>query len=479
LDAADLQKRFAEVEVLVRRAIAGELDAVQEAIQAAREEALLGKRASYEVKTSANHQYFTLRIPVRDLATYDQIQERMIELLRSGISEKLVESIDELIQKCPTVPSLHYFRGLYYRQLLDSDEILKSYQEALRLFPEYYEARIGLGEVYLMDSQFDQGLEEVEKAIRIRPDTAAAYALRAMLRFAQNLEWTEAIREDLELAYALDPGDERTVEFRRAIQTEARGPRGVGCIYEYQSVHYLVVTDISEAAAQQYAERLEAAFAYYREYVGDLYKDQFRKPPRVAVFNTREAYYTYNELISTQRVEQSLGIFRRDYDELVLFEEAEIDRSLVTLYHEAFHHFMSLITDRRIPYWFNEGMADYIGALTIENGKVVTKGRVLSDESTLLRQTLSTGYFQPFEQIMNEAPAEFYSGWVGFKYSQAWSMLHFFHHAQGGKYRDLVDRYFRLLVSGQGRREAYDAVFKGKEADLEKEWKEYATKLKS
>jgi hypothetical protein len=80
---------------------------------------------------------------------------------------------------------------------------------------------------------------------------------------------------------------------------------------------------------------------------------------------------------------------------------------------------------------------------------------------------------------MNETPREFYSGNVGLKYAQAWSMIHFFYEFEKGKYQPLIEKYFELLRAGKTPRECYDAVFKGKDEALQKEWRDFTKGLKA
>jgi len=475
LDPNDLQKRFAEIEILVRRAASGEMDSLEADIRAEREAKVLGKRAEYEVDLSANDSYFTFRLP--NLAIYDEIRTRMIDFLNGSPTENLLENLEDVIQKHADVPGLHYFRGLYSANLGDMDEARTSFAKALELFPEFYEAMVGMARTCLWDCDFKQGLDWLDKALEQKPDNATAHAMRAMMRYGRDLKLEEATLDDLDIAYTLDSSDESSVEYRRSIRAEAKGPGHLGCIYSYESEHYRIVTDISEKAAKEYAERLETAFAWYGQYVGDLYKGQFHRKPRVAVFNTREAYYTYNELISLgRRAENTLGLYRLEFYELALFEEPNLQRSLNTLYHEAFHHFVTLFMSKRFPYWLNEGIADYMGGMTIEGGKILRKGEVLKEESQYIQMQIRMGAYPSFEKIMMMSPAEFYTG---YNYPQAWSMIHFFHHAEDGKHRPLFDRYVRLLVEGKTRKEAFEAVFKDSAADLQKEWEGYVGKLKA
>ncbi len=480
LDPNDLRKRFAEVEVLIQRATAGDLEDIEMELEKAREERVLGTHSGERVNVSANGLFFVIAPSSSsgDLATHGVIKSELASFLQNRTEEGLVEKMDAFLKKFPGLPDIHYYRGLFHLEIGKRDEAKKGFDRALEIFPEFYECLTDRARLHLYDHQYDQGLVLVEKALKMRPDYASAYALRGMLSYAKNQVRNDAVRDDLDIASTLDPKDNEITSHKRAIETESKGPRYLGCIHEYESEHYRVVTDISEEAAREYARRLEAAFGWYREYLKKVYPGEPDRKPRVAVFNTREAYYTYNELIGAQRRENTLGIFRQWYNELVLFEDAEIDKSLTTLYHEAFHHFMSISSKHTMPYWFNEGMADYMGGMTIQGGKVRKKGRVLGDEFRVIRQALKRGFYLPFEKIMTQSPAQFYSGQVGFKYSQSWSMCHFFHHAEKGKYRPLLDRYFLLLHSGKHRQEAFDEVFGGKTKGLEREWKKYVLSLK-
>ncbi len=86
----------------------------------------------------------------------------------------------------------------------------------------------------------------------------------------------------------------------------------------------------------------------------------------------------------------------------------------------------------------------------------------------------------PFEALMKQSPGEFYDGPASFKYAQAWSMIHFFYQYQGGKYRPLIDAYYKALVAGKEIDEAFDAAFgKYDMNELQKEWRSHVDTLKT
>jgi hypothetical protein len=310
------------------------------------------------------------------------------------------------------------------------------------------------------------------------PDYAPAYVTRAISSFARGATPVEKCIDDLELAQKLDPDNAEAPTWLRILKYASKGPRDLGCRFDFESAHYRVTTDISEEAAKLYADRLETAYSHFVENFKPYFVGRPGPKPRVAVFNTPENYYTYFELLSENRGEYTLGVFRPALNELVLFETATLDDTLHTLYHEAFHQFTTLMVSHTLPYWFNEGMAEYMGALKIEGGKVVEKGLILKERLAGLQVALLADYVLPFKRIMCETPREFYSGAVGLKYAQAWSMIHFFYEAQGGRHRELIVKYFEALRARKTPQQAFDEAIGAKAEALEKEWKAYARGLK-
>src|SRR6185295_8366923 len=287
----------------------------------------------------------------------------------------------------------------------------------------------------------------------------------------------QAFMEDLDIARKLDPQDSTAVTVQRMLKYQRLGPRELGCRFDYETPHYRVTCDISAEAAKRYGDNLEAAFRHYiASFKGA--SPRMGAKPRVAIFNTAENYYTYFELLSEDRGENTLGVFRPSLNELVLFESTDLAETNHTLYHEAVHQFMTLLTNRTPPFWFNEGIAEYMGSVKVQDGKVLEKGLVLKDRLPYAQLAIEVKADLAFDKIMNETPREFYSGQVGLKYAQAWSMIHFFYEYEKGKYRALIEEYFELLRAGRTPRDCFDAVFKAKQETLQKEWRDFTKSLK-
>ena len=355
---------------------------------------------------------------------------------------------------------------------------LADLRKAVELFPEFHEALALEAQILLARQEPDAALASIKKALDARPDYVDGYVIRARCVYATSLSM-QAFMEDLDVARKLDPQDSQALTVQRMLKVQRLGPRELGCRFEYETAHYRITSDISEEATKRYGDNLEAAWRHYAATFKGAPPRAGAKP-RVSIFMTAENYYTYFELLSEDRGENTLGVFRPNLNELVLFEKAsDLADTNHTLYHEAVHQFMTLMTSRTPPYWYNEGVAEYMGAIKIQNGKVVEKWLVLN-RLALMQYALEVKAELAFEKIMNETPGEFYgTGNVFLKYAQAWSMVHFFYEFEKGKYQPLIEKYFELLRAGKTPRECYDTVFKGKDETLQKEWRDFTKGLKA
>ena len=64
-------------------------------------------------------------------------------------------------------------------------------------------------------------------------------------------------------------------------------------------------------------------------------------------------------------------------------------------------------------------------------------------------------------------------------YAQGWSLMYFFIHAQNGRYRPYLRKYFKALVAGKKNKAALDEAFgRINWKKLTTEWSRYVTRLK-
>jgi tetratricopeptide (TPR) repeat protein len=473
---AEIEKRLGDVEVRLRRALDPDLDEIERRRHRRLAMSLLGEGENTSL--SADDLYFLSRIKdYQDVILYEELKDDLGGSATTTATE-WASKIDGLITRYPDGPSFYYLRALWRHDRQDPMGARADLAKALDLFPDFSEALLLQGRMFLEENEAAQALAVINRAIELQPDFVEAYVLKGMASYTAAPGSIDAILPDLATARKLDPYDSQAIAYERILKYQTRGPRDLGCRFDHETAHYRVTTDISVAAAKSYGENLEAAFRHYGSFFKDGPRGAINRKPRVAIFNTPENYYTYYELLSEERGENTGGVFRPGLNELVLFERTDLEDTHQTLYHEAFHHFMTLLTSRRMPYWYNEGMAEYMGAIRVKEGKVIAKSYLLKDRLRAIQWTITVGAEMAFRKIMLETPREFYSGAVGLKYAQAWSMIHFFHEFENGKHRPLIEGYFAALKAGRTPEQAYEGCFAPTGAALETEWKEFVKKLK-
>jgi hypothetical protein len=475
----EIEKRFAEVEVLVRRAL----------------ESDLGKKKKTDDEDvdplSAEDEYLLGRLSPAVREQFDKSRAALVKALQKRqMRPEHVTSFDGIVRDAPDCAAARFWKALAQLNGRKPEEAKAELAEAIKLYPEFHEAELTLARMELEDRDFTGAASRVRRALDLDPGSADAVALGAYLKFLNAVNakghaksLANDVKEaavDLEVARKLDPSNESVATTQKNVLNVVKGPQHLGAKYEKEFPHYVVMTDMSAEKTLLYGTRLEAAYKFYAETFKDVFTEEARRPkPRVAIFNTREAYLTYGELTLSNRQEWTLGYFHPMYKELLLFEDADQEATLQTLYHEAFHQFMSLMVPRA-PFWYNEGIAEFMGGIKVEvakgQSKIVERARLLDGRIKGLKMALN--FALKFEDIMMQTPAQFYSGPVSFKYAQAWSMVHFLYEASGGKHRARIDAYFKKLKDGGTPREAYQAGFGDASIDeLQKEWLEYVKKM--
>jgi hypothetical protein len=200
----------------------------------------------------------------------------------------------------------------------------------------------------------------------------------------------------------------------------------------------------------------------------------------VLIFNTAEGYFGYVEFAAGDRLEHTSGNYNPWYGQMMFYESANVNDTLTVMYHEGFHRYIYKAMPE-IPIWLNEGMAEYVAATRLEKGQVVASGLVRGDRLTNLKVAMRHGW-KPiaFKAIMNETQPQFYALFPALQYAQAWSMVQFFRHGDGGKWRGVLDAYVQRLLAGDDAAKAFDATF-GKEnvEQLQQRWLKYVTELQA
>jgi tetratricopeptide (TPR) repeat protein len=84
------------------------------------------------------------------------------------------------------------------------DQAIQSYSAALEIWPDYAEARVGLGDAKQAKGQFDEAIEEYKKAIILEPENARVHYGMGKIYYNEKQLYHEAVAE-YKQAIALDP----------------------------------------------------------------------------------------------------------------------------------------------------------------------------------------------------------------------------------------------------------------------------------
>lgn len=376
-------------------------------------------------------------------------------------------ALEKAAKDWPGFAPAWYFRGLVEEGAGDARQAARHYDEALALLPDFPEALCARAVLSAVEADWEAVRRRAGRALELKPDLGMARLLRGriLLEEGQPLSALEESR----LARRLAPLDAALQARAGMLAHAARGPAWART-NEHRTAHYLVRSDLPAAKCRAYAEHLEAVRPHYQEALGRA-APEGAKPAIVLLFDSQEGYHSYMDFTAGDRQENSLGAYSPWYGQLALFEDAEAEETLRVLAHEGFHQYLHRLIPHA-PIWFEEGMAEYVAACRVENGKVVRSGGILEDRLGNLKAALKYGWVpRPFREIMVETPAEFCGKAAPLRYAQAWSMIHFFMQAEGGRWRPKLAEYMDRLAAGEGAREAMVSVFgKGDLKELEEAW---------
>jgi tetratricopeptide (TPR) repeat protein len=182
------------------------------------------------------------------------------------------EAIDMFRQGSPKDPVLWNKEGIAYHQLTQLPNARKSYEQALKLKPDYVEAMNNLGTIYYAQRSFRRSISWYNKALKLAPNEARSASIY------MNLGTAEFARKRYEQA---------TIAYQAALKLdpevfEHHGTFGVmleeHSVQERAKYHYYV--------AKVYAKggRTELALQYLRKALEEGFKekDKLNKDPEFA-----------------------------------------------------------------------------------------------------------------------------------------------------------------------------------------------------
>ena len=236
----------------------------------------------------------------------------------------------------------------------------------------------------------------------------------------------------------------------------------------YETKYYRVYTDIDPAQAREACIRMTRMAEEYHvrtaEFAGDI-----REKLPFYLFKSADEYYAAGGLAKTA------GVFNGS--RLMAMDDPRVGKQIWHIVqHEGFHQFVHAVIGGEIPIWVNEGMAEYFGeAIFTGDGFVV--GVIPQWRLMRIKKTIQNGGFKSIASMMRLSHTTWNSEMNIANYDQAWSMVHFLAHGDGGRYQSAFEGYMRLISHGRDSEDAWDGTFGNDTAGFERQWKAYWTKL--
>jgi tetratricopeptide (TPR) repeat protein len=167
-----------------------------------------------------------------------------------------------LRRDAPELAPACYFLGILYQETKEFEKARQVLDSAVQLNPRFHQAWVELGDVYSWLKNREKAFAMYEKAIEIAPNYGHAYAMRgfAKLRGGDS----RAALEDFQRAEKLGMKDRFLAAYKEHAQRDVDGPDWKeGEIYRKETEHYIVMTPVSAALAEEVAKHAELIHQTY------------------------------------------------------------------------------------------------------------------------------------------------------------------------------------------------------------------------
>jgi hypothetical protein len=248
-------------------------------------------------------------------------------------------------------------------------------------------------------------------------------------------------------------------------------------MFRWSTRHYSVETDVSAGFAKVIGDHMEEIFREYSRRFQQYGEMTARFD--IVVFQHERDYLD----VVPKDARGSTGVFISNKRLLAAHTERRTAEDVLrTLYHEGFHQFMFYVISQQCPIWLNEGLAEYFSEATW-NGQGFTTGEVPGARLSILREAINSGRYMTLAELFALSGDQWKQGAqadsrrAGLQYCEAWSVVHFLAHADGGRHADALNGLLKQISTGRNQAEASKAAFGADLATFEKAWAQYVMSL--
>ena len=355
--------------------------------------------------------------------------------------------LDELPPKALPLSARGYLRARFLLALERHREALTAVRAALAVQPDFLPARMLEAEGLCALGKLEAGARLWARIAVDHPRERRAYeeAARSFLLASR----IEEAKEIAERALAASMGSALLGRINRTLERALGLPEWLRT-YRRRTSHFLVLTDIDQATADEAARVLEAC---WRTWNLDLVRVRGRERLKVLIFSGEAGYLDWCRDVLGVLPRHTAGYYAPTLRQLLAWNLPERKDLLGTLRHEAFHHYLDLLNPDPPP-WFDEGMAEDQEGAVLENGSLKT-GIVRPRHLLRLRAEGE----KPLQAFLRQDAETFYSGGEE-SYARAWALVHFLRHGPR-EAREVFRRLLAAVAAGRPSGEAVRAALEG------------------
>ena len=210
-----------------------------------------------------------------------------------------------------------------------------------------------------------------------------------------------------------------------------------GVMETYETSYYVVNTDLDIWAVREASVRLTAMFETYRERTKDFPGQINRKFP-FYLYGRSQDYY------AAGGIPGSAGQYT---GRKLMAWEGGHGSVWPVVQHEGFHQFVDAVMQGEIPIWLNEGLAEYFGA-GVWTGDGYVTGEIPPVRLKMVQKEITEKKMLNVLSMMMMTHGEWNGALSSRNYDQAWSMVHFLAHGDGGKYQKPFSAFIGQVSRG-------------------------------
>lgn len=228
--------------------------------------------------------------------------------------------------------------------------------------------------------------------------------------------------------------------------------------------YYQVFTDLDDNAIREVKLRVDAMAETYHDRTRG-FSGQITKRLPFYLYSKPDDYYAAGGM------QGSAGVF--DGERLMAIAmPRNSDETWHVVQHEGFHQFVHAVIGGDMPIWVNEGLADYFGE-GIFTGDSFLTGAVPPQRLARVKAWIKSGKTISIQEMMNKSHEDWNSRLSLVNYDQAWSMVHFLAHAEGGRYQDPFARFIKEVSRNVPWQQAWEHTFGRGVREFEQKWRDY------